>query len=446
MRERLRSKREFAQVGSKQKAVDNNLSTIAGVLPIVNCAFLSMLLIVLLLSSGCSTKEKVAEQYTCPMHPTVTSDKHGTCPVCGMDLVRKARAGEEVEITEDLAQLLQSPNEAIISNVSTIKGKYQFLPSSINVQGVVTYDTRYVYTIAARVGGRLENVFIKSNFQNISKGQKIVDIYSPELITAQRELLYLLNNDATNATLIGAAKEKLNLMGFTPSQTDELIKRKEPISTFSIYSSYNGYIISDKSQTPVATAPSAMNGGMDVGSTDPTTTSNENSLLRAGNYVNAGQTLFKIVNTSALRVELSLPATQANSIHVDDELELVLENRVHEKGKVDFIQPFNENGDELTRVWLFLSGQNNLNIGQFVNATIQSKATEALWFPAAAVLDLGSKQVVFIKDRGVFKPKEIKTGTQSNGWIEIKGLTSADEIASDAHYLVDSEDLIKTLN
>jgi membrane fusion protein, copper/silver efflux system len=111
-----------------------------------------------------------ADTYTCPMHPTVISDKPGTCPVCGMSLVRKARAGEEVEITEDLAKLIKSPNETVIGSVKTIKGQYKSVPVSIEGQGVVTYDTRNTYTIPSRVGGRLEKVLLKYQFQRVSKG------------------------------------------------------------------------------------------------------------------------------------------------------------------------------------------------------------------------------------------------------------------------------------
>ena len=76
------------------------------------------------------------------------------------------------------------------------------------VQGVVTYDTRNIYTIPTRIGGRLERVYLKYAFQKVSKGQKVAEIYSPELLTAQRELLFLVENDAENTTLIESAKEK----------------------------------------------------------------------------------------------------------------------------------------------------------------------------------------------------------------------------------------------
>src|SRR5688500_3123760 len=114
-----------------------------------------------------------ADTYTCPMHPTVVSDRPGSCPVCGMDLVRKARVGEEVEITEDLSKLLKSPNETVVASIKTIKGEYKSVPLSVQAQGVVTYDTRHIQTIPARVGGRLERVYVKYEFQPVSKAQKI---------------------------------------------------------------------------------------------------------------------------------------------------------------------------------------------------------------------------------------------------------------------------------
>jgi len=72
---------------------------------------------VVLVLISCSTDKHAdhADTYTCPMHPTVISDKPGTCPVCGMDLVRKAREGEEIKITEDIGRLLKSPNESIMA-------------------------------------------------------------------------------------------------------------------------------------------------------------------------------------------------------------------------------------------------------------------------------------------------------------------------------------------
>src|SRR6187401_347017 len=89
-----------------------------------NIALLFMMLSILI--SACNSEHSAQhDTYTCPMHPTVISDKPGVCPVCGMDLVRKAREGEDVKITEDLAKLIKSPNEVVASKITTIKPVYK---------------------------------------------------------------------------------------------------------------------------------------------------------------------------------------------------------------------------------------------------------------------------------------------------------------------------------
>jgi len=408
-----------------------------------------IILLFVLAAVSCAKKEAHVETYTCPMHPTVVSDKQGSCPVCGMDLVRKARAGEEVHITEDLNKLLPSTNEAIVSSIKTIKGEFKSMAISIPVQGIVTYDTRTEYSIPTRVGGRLEKVYLKYAFQKVSKGQKVAEIYSPELMTAQRELLYVVENDPDNQPLIESATTKLSLLGFTSKQTEELIKKKEASSTISIYSPYDGYVINDdqpQSNSP-SVAPASMNGGMNSSSATNATISNSPvKLIRQGDYVTAGQVLFKVINTSELRIELNLPLSAVGSIKIKNELDLDLGNNEIEKAQIDFIQPFLNEGQEFVKIRLYISKIKDLQIGQLVHATIQLKPSEGLWIPTAAILDQGLTQIVFIKDRGVFKPKEIKTEKTTNGWTEVKGITSSDEIASDAHYLVDSENFIKTKN
>src|SRR5690348_1745259 len=161
-----------------------------------NSAGIFVLFAFLLASCGDHKHAEQADTYTCPMHPTVISDKPGVCPVCGMDLVRKAREGEAVQITEDLAKLIKSPNEVVASKIKTIKPTYEAMEGSTEATGIVTYDSRNIYTISARVSGRLEKVYLKYQFQKVAKGQKILEIYSPELVAAQRELLYLLSSDS----------------------------------------------------------------------------------------------------------------------------------------------------------------------------------------------------------------------------------------------------------
>lgn len=423
-----------------------------------NNVIVTGLFILLLVAGGCSNGNKHAEHtetYTCPMHPTVVSDKPGSCPVCGMELVRKARPGEEeVVISEDLASLIKSPNETVLSSVSTIKGEFKSMPVSVEAQGIITYDTRNIYTISARTGGRLEKVFLKYAFQPVSKGQKVAEIYSPELATAQRELLYLLENDPGNDSIIESAKNKLYLLGATRKQVEELIGRKSVTQTFSVYSPYDGYVIREDQQAPAfatTAASSSMGGGMDgsssATSSQPVSTpmnAQSTELIREGNYVTTGQTLFKIVNTTALLVELDLPVSQSGRVKLKDNVDLRLGDDKILKGKVDFVQPFFSRNEEFVKIRLYIGNRDKLQIGQLVRATIRMKPVEALWVPRDAILNLGTDNIVFVKERDVFKAKNVNTGIRRDGWVEItNGLSSSDLIAHNAQYMVDSESFIK---
>lgn len=414
-------------------------------------------LVISVLLAACSTDKHAehADTYTCPMHPTVVSDRPSTCPVCGMDLVRKARAGEEVKITEDLARLIKSPNEVVTATIKTIKGEYKSMTVAFEATGIVTYDTRQVFTIPSRIGGRLEKVYLKYAYQSVQKGQKVADIYSPELLTAQRELLYLIENDAANQSLIEAAKNKLYLLGASEAQVADIVRTKEPVYTFSMYSAQNGYVVTDTEPAPVApvTASSA-SSGMDAmgsgGQSSQTAVVSNNmngsssQLKRAGNYVSAGETLFKVVNTAALWVELNIPISKSGTVKQHDKVTLDFGDGNTRQAQVDFVQPFFSDGEEFLKIRVYVTGE-GLRIGQLVRATFDLTTTETLWLPKQAVLDLGLDKIVFVKERETFLPKKVTVGIRTDGWVEIKqGLLSADDVAENAQYLVDSESFIKS--
>ncbi len=407
---------------------------------------------------ACAKKETVHDEYTCPMHPTVLADKPGTCPVCGMDLVRKARPGEVSAADGDLTPLLKSTNEVVASDVKTIKGEYRTVPLSQETQGIITYDTRNSYTLSVRTGGRLEKVFLKYAFQPVNKGQKVAELYSPELITAQRELLFVLESDAGNTALVESAKKKLELLGVDADYIQKLIARKTVATTFPIYSPYSGYVVTAAQQTPptlpqkpsspaTSMSDNGMGSAANAGTNTPSTTGSTSSaaLLREGDYVTAGQTLFNIVNTAALRIELDVPAAQASAIRKGDVLTLDFGNGTQEEATIDFVQPYFAQGEEFLKLRVYTKHMHDLHIGHLVRAKVQLTAKESLWVPRDAVLDMGRDRLVFVKDGSMLKPKKVTTGVHAKGWIEItQGLTASEEIAANAHYLIDSESFVKT--
>ena len=166
---------------------------------------------------------------------------------------------------------------------------------------------------------------------------------------------------------------------------------------------------------------------------------NSSVMIREGNYVSTGQTIFKTVNANAVWIEFRVMAHEGKHLKVGDVLAL----RDSQTIKIDFIEPFGEGGEDFLRIRSYARGE-QLLIGQLVEASMTKETKESLWLPKDAVTDLGIDKVIFVKERGQFKPRTVATGTETNGWIEIqKGLVSGDEVAVNAQYLIDSESFVR---
>jgi Cu(I)/Ag(I) efflux system membrane fusion protein len=419
---------------------------------LIDSILYSAILILLLASCNGSHDHATSETYTCPMHPSVISDKPGACPVCGMDLVRKARSTGEVEISEDLSKQLKSTSQAILSTIKTIKPEFKSLPLTIDAVGVVTYDTRNIYSISSRVSGRVEKMYLKYAFQRVQKGEKVAEIYSPQLLTAQRELLYIIENDTDNLQLVESAKVKLELLGLTTSQVNDVVKRAVPVQSVPVYSPYTGYIILENNAPAIDLNNRRSTGGdpMDVdGMGSPTSSEpryandTEENLVREGDYLSTGQTLVRLVSAGALRIELNLVGVKTGTIDPGDKIRLTFQDGSSEDVSVDFVQPFFSKGQDFLKIRAY-SKNRDLRIGALVSARVELAPTESIWVPRESVLDLGIDKVIFVKEREILTPRKITTGASSGKLIEVKtGLASSEEIAANAQYLVDSESFIK---
>ena len=414
-----------------------------------------LFLAILLLLVSCTPNESAHQHdtYTCPMHPTVIADRPGVCPVCQMDLVRKARPGEEVDITEDVARLLGSPNESVIASVRAIRPHYKSMAGSVRAQGIVTYDRRNLYTIPARTGGRIERLFLKYAYQRVVKGEKVAEIYSPEMNTAARELLFILENDSNNEALIASASVKLRLLGLSDAQISRMMNEKKIDNTVAVYSPYSGYVIADETRILNAVGGSAAGGSNGMNSmTTPavqqqkTNDQLNSTLLKAGDYVSAGQTLFRIVDDQALRIDLDVPASHSGTIAQGDTITLDL-GKGPTLAVVDLVQPFFNEDENFVKLRVYTHRTEGLQVGELLTATISSRGNESLWVPRESVIDLGLEKIVFVKERNAFKPRKVSTGITSKGEVELTGgLASSEEIAANAQFLVDSESFVKTID
>lgn len=379
-----------------------------------------------------------AEVYTCSMHPQIIRKEPGNCPICGMQLVKKSNANKKIEGL-DLNTLLKPTNGFVISSipVTTLESSDERI--EVDALGSIAYDTRYMGNISARVAGRIEKLHVRFRYQKVSSGQKIMDIYSPELLTAQQNLLFLLKIDAENTSFINTAKEKLLLLGMSNEQLQRVIKTQKPSFTISIYSKYSGHIHE---------AAGIMNSGINnPGVMKDIALVTEELPLKEGMYIQKGQSIFSVYNPSRVWALLSIYADNQGLIKRGDVVNLIAETAPDKSftGRVDFIEPFfrKENKTLSLRVY-FDNSSLHLPIGSQVKAKISGRPQMANWLPKASIVSLGLDKVVFVKAPNGFMPHIVSTGFTNKGKTQIlNGLVLADSVAQNAQFLIDSESFIK---
>ncbi|MBI3233000.1 MAG: efflux RND transporter periplasmic adaptor subunit, partial [Bacteroidetes bacterium] len=137
----------------------------------------------------------------------------------------------------ELDGLVQPTNQIVFSRVRTISAIQKSITPVISATGIVSYDPRLLSTISAKFSGRIEKLYVRFNFEPISKGQRIMDIYSPEIVTAQKNLIFLLNS-SSNDELINSSKQKLHLLGLTDEQLSLIDVNRRTINPLPVYSQY----------------------------------------------------------------------------------------------------------------------------------------------------------------------------------------------------------------
>ena len=380
------------------------------------------------------------ELYTCPMHPEIVREQPGNCPICGMTLVKKEVDAKKV--TEvDLESLLKPTNEFVVSAIPVTSVQKREEQIEIETLGNIAYDTRQVGSISARVSGRIEKLYVKYRYQRISKGQHILDIYSPELLTAQQNLLFLLKNDAGNSTMIQASREKLLLLGMSNQQLQNVIQSGKPSLTIAVYSNYNGHIHEAADKGVMNNEPALMK--------DISLITEELS-LKEGMYIQKGQSIFTVYNPDRAWALLNIYGENQALIKVGNSVRVIPETAPTKdfRAAIDFIEPFYRKESKTLTARVYFNNSNlKIPIGSQVRATIFGNTKDAYWLPKEAILSLGMDKVVFAKSDGGFKAQKINTGITHKNHIQVlNGLNETDSVAANAQYLMDSESFIKVKN
>ncbi|MDB5013748.1 MAG: efflux transporter, family, subunit [Daejeonella sp.] len=382
------------------------------------------------------TNAEHSDVYTCPMHPEIKRDKPGNCPICGMALVKQGASVAQTVTPKDsvsFGMLLEPTSSYVISSIPVISPTYGSEQISIEALGTATYNTQYNGTISAKASGRIEKLYMRYNFQDVMKDQKVMDIYSPELLTAQQNLLYVVRNDASNQSLIQASKERLQLLGLSSTHINQLIRTGKTTFSIPIYSNYSGHIHEIEKTENKVVMPSSQ--GM------------QQLSIKEGMYVNAGQALFSVYNPDYLWALIQLNPDQQRFIKKGTLVEIYSEVNPEEAihGFINFIEPIIREGNKTVGARIsFDNKHHHIPVGSQLKAKINMYTHATSWLPSEAVVSLGNSHIVFLKTNGGFKVQTVETGIKASTKIEvIKGLSATDSVARNGQYLMDSESFIK---
>jgi Cu(I)/Ag(I) efflux system membrane fusion protein len=340
-----------------------------------------------------------------------------------------------------LGRLTESASKVIAGKQEAVRPETLSLRPQIQATGFVEYNPADIRNISARLSGRIVKLYIRYNFQEIEKGDRLMDIYSPEMIAVQKELIQISRDQSVNKTLLDAAELKLEQAGFTAQQIEKIKATGNVIDPVPVYSPFNGHI---HDMPAISNAP---NGTGNMGGTYAETPGSSALSLSEGMFIEKGMKLISIYGMTDPKIVLNIYPADMPYVREGNPVFLVTEADAKDslRGVISYIEPTSTeaNGFGLVRVKLE-DGDIMHKAGAVISALVVTDAVQGLWIPRSACLDLGSRKMVFLKGKAGFERHEIQAGVISGERIEVlHGLVVTDSIALNAGYLVDSEGFIQ---
>ncbi len=352
--------------------------------------------------------------WTCSMDPQVKLNAPGTCPICGMDLIPVSQG-----ITESgNPNAIQMTEEAIaLAAVQTQVAGGSASGKELLLTGKLKADERENASITAKFPGRIEKLFVTFTGEQIRAGQKLATIYSPELITAQKEFLEAIKTKGSYPQLYQASKEKLASWKLTPAQIAEIERAGVVKEKWDILSDQSGVVLQKN--------------------------------VSIGDYVGTGSVLFTVTDLSKLWLRLDVYETDLPFVSLGDNIQFTVAGRPSEsqQARVSFIDPLIDPNTRAASLRAEISnGGMLLKPEMFVTAKISSGKSPAatdLVVPRTAILWTGKRSVVYVKvpntDVPSFEMREVTLGNRLGENYQITaGLQAGEEIVSHGAFAVDA--------
>lgn len=374
-----------------------------------------------------AAKERNAVEYSCTMHPFITKDRPGACPVCGMPLVRKG-GGLPLSNRSASRGIDLSRQQRIMAGVATATVEKAPLTKEISATGIVTYDQTRQSRVTAWVAGRLERLHVEAVGTEVVRGRPLAEISSPDLVYAEEEYLLAWKaqrqfasspqagfTDSSEA-LYYAARERLRLLRFREREFALLERAGQPTVRLPVYAPLSGVVI-EKNVIP-------------------------------GGYVNVGDPLFTIADLSVVWIEADVFESDLAQLRPGQQVEIAplsYPGRTF-NGRVSLIKPFLDPKTRTVKVRVVLPNPGlRLKPEMLVQATIREPLGDCLAVPYSAVMDSGRRKVVWVETvPGVFTARDIMVGARVGDRVQVlSGLAAGEKVAVSGGYLIDSESQLR---
>jgi Cu(I)/Ag(I) efflux system membrane fusion protein len=326
------------------------------------------------------------EVWTCSMHPQIQLPKPGQCPICGMDLIPISNEGSGDE--GGPPQLTMSEKAVKLAEIEVTPVERREGNAEIRMVGKVDYDETRLSYITSWVPGRIDRLYVNYTGVSVKKGDPMVYLYSPELLTAQQELIQSLKRvqnlersgvssiRKTAKHMVDASREKLRLLGLTKRQITQIEKQEKPSDHTTIYSPISGVVI------------------------------HKNGF--EGMYLKTGDRIYTIADLSQVWVKLDVYESDLSWIRNGQEVEFETEAYPGEifKGKIGFIDPFLNTKTRTVKVRVNVpNSEGKLKPEMFVRAVVSvvadaGEVESPLVIPSSAPLITGKRAVVYVEVPG----------------------------------------------
>jgi len=330
---------------------------------------------------------------------------------------------------KELGEITLSPTEQVVANVKTETVKFENFGFDIEANGVVKQRDDALRQISSPVKGKITRLYVNFEGQKVGKGQRAFEIYSPELISTQREFLIAYDNyknvansnyksvTESSESVMNAARQRLKLWFISDKEIDELAETHKIKNSITYYSDYSGVVTK--------------------------------KYFNEGSWVMEGNTILDVVNLSSVWVMANVYENELSKIKIGQYVDIMLDEFGDKsiKGRIDYINPFVNPDTRTTEVRITTQNPGlTIKPDMYVKVKIETgKESRAIVVPKTAVLRTGKMDMVYVrKSDNTFVPREVVIGGEQNGKYVIKsGLEAGEVVVVSAGFLIDSESQIR---